>query len=155
MPQHPVLTARPDTPEREMIPRALLMGMFALALASLILVSFAVITKRPKEGVPAAGKAVAERSFILEGLSAQAVVVKDLDGTVLLDLPHGGFITVVQSAMARQRVVERVAGNPPMKVTRYDNGRLVATDPATGWSVELYAFGDDNLAAFERLLNRN
>lgn len=155
MPQHPVLTARPDNPEREMIPRTLLLGMFALALASLILVSFAVITKRPKEGVPVPGKPVAERSFILEGLSAQAVTVKDVDGTVLLDLPHGGFITVVQSAMARERVVARVEGNPPMTVTRYDNGRLVASDPVTGWSVELYAFGDDNLAAFERLLNRN
>jgi putative photosynthetic complex assembly protein len=37
-------------------------------------------------------------------------------------------------------------------VVQYDNGRLVAEYPATGWSAELYAFGDDNKAAFERLL---
>lgn len=155
MPAHPGLTQRPASREQEMIPRVLLWGMAALALASLVLVSFAVITGRPKEGVPHQGQPIATRSFILEGKSAQAVTVKDVDGTVLLDLPHGGFITVVQSALARERVVARVPGNPPVTVTRYDNGRLVAEDPVTGWSVELYAFGEDNLAAFERLFTRN
>lgn len=151
MPQHPVLTARPQSPEREMIPRTLLWGMFALALAALVVVTFAVATKRPHVGVPAAGTPVAARDFILEGRSAQAVTVRDVDGTVLLDLDHGGFITVIQSAMARARVVARTEGNPPMRVVKYDNGRFVAEDPATGWSAELYAFGDDNKAAFERL----
>ena len=95
---------------------------------------------------------LAERNLILEGVDAQAVIVKDTDGTVLMDLPHGGFITVIQSGMERARKVAQVPGNPPMRVVRYDNGRLVAEDPATGWSAELYAFGQDNKAAFERLL---
>ena len=138
---------------REMIPNALLMGMAALALSTLAVVSFAVATDRPSVGVPAAGTAVQERFLILEGKSAQAVVVKDTDGTVLMDLPHGGFVTVIQSAMARARLVARIEGNPPIRLVRYDNGRLVAEDPATGWSAELYAFGQDNKAAFERLLD--
>ena len=140
-------------PERDMIPRTLLWGMLALALSTLALVTFNTVTDRAHVGVPAAGTPIKERQFILEGLSAQAVVVKDIDGTVLLDLPHGGFITVIQSAMARARVVAQITGNPPMKVVQYDNGRLVAEDPATGWSAELYAFGADNKAAFERLLH--
>ncbi len=70
-----------------------------------------------------------------------------------MDLPHGGFVTVIQSGMARARTVARVEGNPPIRLVRYDNGRLVAEDPATGWSAELYAFGQDNKAAFERLLD--
>ena len=154
MPQHPVLPA-PGTinREREMIPRTLLRGMFALAVSALVITTYAVVTDRPHVGVPAEGTVVASRSFILEGKDAQAVVVKDVDGTVLLDLPHGGFVTVIQSAMARARLVARVEGNPPMNVVRYDNGRLVAEDPATGWSAELYAFGGDNKAAFERLLD--
>jgi putative photosynthetic complex assembly protein len=84
---------------------------------------------------------------------AQAVTVRDAQGNLLTDLPHGGFITVIQNAMARERTVAGVQGNPPVKIVRYQNGRLVAEDPATGWSAELYAFGDDNKAAFERLLS--
>jgi putative photosynthetic complex assembly protein len=148
----PALRA-PRDKQREMIPTALLYGMAALALSSLAVVSFAVFTDRPHVGAPAQGTAVEERFLILEGLSAQAVVVKDVDGTVLLDLPHGGFVTVIQSGMARARTVARVEGNPPIRLVRYDNGRLVAEDPATGWSAELYAFGQDNKAAFERLLD--
>lgn len=154
MAQHPLLTAsRPDR-EREMIPRALLWAMLALALSSLAIATFATVTDRPHVGVPIKGAPVAERMFILEGRSAQAVTVRDTSGTVLLDLPHGGFVTVIQSAMARARTVARIAGNPPMRVVQYDNGRLVAEDPSTGWSAELYAFGDDNKAAFERLLHQ-
>lgn len=141
-------------PEKAMIPRTLLWGMLALALSTLVLVTISVVTNRPHVGVPVAAKAVREASFILEGLSAQAVIVKDDQGKVLLDLPHGGFITVIQSAMARARLVAKTPGNPPMKVVEYSNGRLVAEDPATGWSAELYAFGGDNEAAFRRLLDQ-
>lgn len=157
MPQLPLTAAnrpvnRPVNRDREMVPRALLWGMLALALSALTLATFSVMTERPHVGVPSSGTVVAEREFILEGRDAQAVVVKDVDGTVLMDLPHGGFITVIQSAMARARTVARVTGNPPIRIVRYDNGRLVAEDPASGFTAELYAFGDDNKAAFERLL---
>jgi putative photosynthetic complex assembly protein len=138
--------------ERDMIPRGLLIAMVTLAIASVLLVSYAVYSNRPHEGVPASAQVVSERWLILEGKDAQAVVVRDKDGTLLLDLPHGGFVTVIQNAMARERTVAGIVGNPPMKVVRYDNGRLVAEDPSTGWSAELYAFGGDNKAAFERLL---
>ncbi len=143
-----------SNPERDMIPRTLLLGMLALALSTLALVTFSVLTDRPHVGVPPAATVVRERSFILEGLSAQAVVVRDDQGKVLLDMPHGGFITVIQSAMARARLVAQTPGNPPMKVVEYSNGRLVAEDPATGWSAELYAFGGDNEASFRRLLEQ-
>ncbi len=141
-------------PDREMIPRKLLWAMLALALSSLVLVTYSVATGRDKVGVPTPATQVSERWLILEGKSAQAVVVRDVDGTVLLDLPHGGFITVIQSAMARARLVAKIEGNPPMRVVKYDNGRLVAEDPTTGWSAELYAFGGENKAAFERLLDQ-
>lgn len=141
--------------EKEMIPRTLLLGMAALALSSLALVSYSVATDRAHVGVPAQAKVIASSPIILEGLSAQAVVVKRPDGTVLADLPHGGFITVIQNGMARERLVHHVKDNPPINIVRYDNGRLVAEDPATGWSAELYAFGSDNRAAFERLLQQS
>jgi putative photosynthetic complex assembly protein len=145
------LADRPS-PEREMIPRALLWAMLGLALSALAITSFAVLTDRPPVGQPAPGTVVAERELILEGRSAQAVTVYDKDGNLLADLDHGGFVTVIQNAIARARTVARVTGNPPIKIVQYDNGRLVAEDPATGASIELYAFGADNKAAVERLM---
>jgi putative photosynthetic complex assembly protein len=145
------LADRPS-PEREMIPRALLWGMLALALSALAITTFSVVTDRPPTGKPLAGTVVAQRELILEGRSAQAVTVYTADGTLLADMDHGGFITVIQNAIQRARTVARVEGNPPIRIVQYDNGRLVAEDPTTGASIELYAFGADNKAAVERLM---
>lgn len=147
------LQAKTD-PNREMIPVALLRGMLALVLASLAVVSFAVLTGREPTGKPAPAAVLSERSLILDGQSAQAVTVYDADGTLLADLPHGGFITVIQSGVETIRKRYRMDPLLPVTVKRYANGRLAVEDPLTGWSVELYAFGDDNRAAFERLLSR-
>ena len=147
------LADRPS-PEREMIPRALLWAMLGLALSALVITSFAVLTDRPPEGQPAPGKVVSVRELILEGKSAQAVAVYDAQGKLIADMDHGGFITVIQNTIARARTVARVPGNPPIRFVRYDNGRLVAEDPASGTSIELYAFGSDNKAAVERLLDQ-
>jgi len=147
-PRRPALTNR----DAEMIPRTLLVAMLFLALSSLAIVGAAVVSDRPTTGKPQPAAVVEEKWVILEGRDAQAVVVRNPDGTILADLPHGGFITVIQNGMARERLVHRIEGNPPMRIVRYANGRLVAEDPATGWSAELYAFGADNKAAFERLL---
>ena len=146
------LSDRPSH-EREMIPRGLLWAMLGLALSALGIASYSTLTDRPHVGVPAQAEVLREKEFILTGLSAQAVQVMDTNGKLLLDLPHGGFVTVIQSAMARARVVAKTTGNPPMKVQELANGRLVALDPATGWSAELYAFGADNEAAFRNLLD--
>jgi putative photosynthetic complex assembly protein len=147
------LADRPS-PEREMIPRALLWAMLALALSALLITAFSVLTDRPRTGTPVPGKVTAERELILEGRSAQAVTVYSADGTLIADMDHGGFVTVIQNAIQRARTVARVEGNPPIKIVQYDNGRLVAEDPASGASIELYAFGNDNKAAVERLLDQ-
>ena len=147
------LADRPST-EREMIPRALLWAMLGLALSALVITSFAVLTDRPHTGTPLAGQVVAQRELILEGKSAQAVAVYDAQGRLIADMDHGGFITVIQNALQRARTVARVTGNPPINIVQYDNGRLVAEDPASGASIELYAFGSDNKAAVERLMRQ-
>jgi putative photosynthetic complex assembly protein len=136
----------------EMVPKALIRAMFGLALASLAIVSFAVVTGRPPVAVPAPSTMVQEKWIVLEGRSAQSVIVRNTDGTVLLDLPHGGFITVIQSGIATERRRHGIDPLLPVRIVEYANGRLVAEDPETGWSAELYAFGKDNKAAFERLL---
>jgi putative photosynthetic complex assembly protein len=136
----------------EMIPRPLLLAMLGLVLATLALTTFSVVTGREKVGQPIDAAIVQQRSVILQGKSAQAVTVLDENGQLLMDLPHGGFITVIQSGLHRARTVARVDQSLPVRIVEYANGRLTVIDDATGWSAELGAFGNDNRAAFARLL---
>jgi putative photosynthetic complex assembly protein len=136
----------------QMIPVPLLRGMAALVLAALFLTGYASMTGRTPEGQPEAAPVVAERMLILQGGGAQAVTVLEPDGKQLLDLPHGGFITVVQNALETQRRRNGVDPLLPVRLVSYANGRLTLEDPETGWSVELYGFGSDNEAAWARLL---
>jgi putative photosynthetic complex assembly protein len=140
--------------DKDMIPKHLLLAMLALVLASLTVVTFAVVTDRTHVGVPKAADIVTERSIILKGGGAQAVTVLDVDGAVMMDLPHGGFITVIQNAMERARLTAGVDKMLPLSIVEYANGRLTAVDDYSGWSAELGAFGSDNRAAFERLMSQ-
>lgn len=139
---------------KDMIPKPLLLAMLALVLATLAVVSFSVLTGRDHVGVPKSAEILAERSIILQGGGAQAVTVLAVDGTELMALPHGGFITVIQNAMERARLTAGVDKLLPLRIVEYANGRLTVEDAYTGWSAELGAFGSDNRAAFERLMSQ-
>jgi putative photosynthetic complex assembly protein len=156
MTDKPALIHEPGYRSRdpELVPRILLRAMFGLALATLAITTFAAVTGREPVAQPQAAEVVREKWIVLEGLSAQAVIVRNTDGTVLMDLPHGGFITVIQSGIFTERRKHKVDQTKPVRIVEYANGRLVAEDPETGWSAELYAFGGDNKAAFERLLDQ-
>jgi len=148
-PNETMLSADPH-----MIPTKLLLAMLALVLASLAVVTFSVVTDREHTGVPKPAEIVAERTVILQGGGAQAVTVLDETGKVLMDLPHGGFITVIQNANERARFVKGVDKLLPLRIVEYANGRLTVHDDHSGWSAELGAFGSDNRAAFERLMSQ-
>jgi putative photosynthetic complex assembly protein len=140
--------------DRDMVPRTLLWAMFGLAMASLAITTFAVVTGREPVAQPQAAEVLRDRWVVLEGHDAQAVTVRNTDGSVLLDLAHGGFVTVIQNGLATERKKHRVDPLLPVRIVEYANGRLAVEDPETGWSIELYAFGAENRAAFERLLDQ-
>ncbi len=142
-----------NTRQDQMIPKGLVLGMGLLALSALGLASYAALTDRPLEGVPATAEVLRERSLILQGSSAQAVTVLDANGQILADMDHGGFVTVVQNAVSTARHRHGIDQSLPVRLVEYANNRLVLEDPATGESFELYAFGSDNEAAFERLFD--
>ena len=138
--------------DREMIPAPLLRMMLALVIASLLLTAFAVWTGREPTGQPKISAVTAERQLVIKTGGAKAVTLYDADGTFLTHLDHGGFVTVIGNGLDRARTVARVGQDMPVTLARHENGRLTITDPATGWSVELTAFGSDNEAAFAALL---
>ncbi|EEW26210.1 photosynthetic complex assembly protein PuhC [Rhodobacter ferrooxidans] len=148
----PEIAPKPHDSHDDMIPKGLLRAIGVLLVVSIALVSYAVLTGREHVGQPKAAAVIEERQIILVGLDAQAVKVLNTDGTVLVDLPHGGFITVIQNGLQRARKLRGVDQMKPVRLVRYENGRLSIIDPETGWTAELHAFGDDNRAAFERLM---
>lgn len=139
-------------PQTGMVPARMLTSMAFLVAAALAIVGAASVSDRPVVGVPQATAVQAERLLILEGHGAKAVTVRNIDGSILADMEHGGFVTVVQNGLERVRLVHGVAADLPVRLIRYADGRLSLIDPETNWNVELYAFGSDNKAAFERLL---
>ncbi len=136
--------------DREMIPRQLLIAMAVLALGALSLATYATVTGQPLSGVPEPAPVVDSRTFVLESDSVAAKATTP-GGEVLLDTENGAFIAVVGDALRRERTVHKIAGNPPVTLARLANGRLVLTDPATGWSAEMTSFGAGNARHWEVL----
>ena len=57
------------------------------------------------------------------------------------------------TALARERMLAKIDGNPPVRIVQFADGRLGLRDELTGWRVELMGFGDTNRDAFLALLN--
>ena len=147
-------TALPQASERDKIPVGLVRAIVMLVVCSLTVVTASVLGGRDPAGQPEPAAIVAQREIRLIGGGSKAVTVLDADGTLLADLDHGGFVTVVQNALETWRKRQGMDPTLPVRLVRFANGRFAVEDAATGWSVELYAFGGDNEAAFTRLLNQ-
>lgn len=136
----------------DMIPVGLVRAMFALPVLALILVTYASVTGREKAAVPATAPIVEQWSIRMIGKDAQAVTVRRADGSLLADMDHGGFVTVIQNGLMTMRRRHGIDPTLPLDIIRFENGRLAAIDPLTDYRVELTVFGPENHAAFEAML---
>jgi hypothetical protein len=41
----------------------------------------------------------------------------------------------------------------PLRLVRRENGHVAILDDTTGWSIELIGYGQDNVAAFAKLID--
>ncbi|MCK0167654.1 putative photosynthetic complex assembly protein PuhC [Jannaschia sp. S6380] len=141
--------------DTEMVPRVLVQAMFALMTGALLLVGFAVLTDRPHVGVPRLAPVEAESRVYLEGSRQGNVTVRDGAGTVIArsEADRNGFIGVIWRVLARERMKRGIADGAPVRVLRRTNGTIAILDTATDWSVELVGYGEDNVAAFARLVD--
>ena len=140
---------------REKIPLFLLRAMAALVLSSLVVVTYARVTGRPLEAVPATGAIAAERMIRVEGDLSGAARVLDADGTVIADFAagKGGFVAGVWRAIAFKRHQTGADPDATVRLVRFQAGGLMLIDELTGERLELIGFGPDNAAAFARLLD--
>ena len=63
-----------------------------------------------------------------------------------------GFLRGVLRGLAQERLRQDAGAATPFVLTRWSDGRLSLTDPVTGRSVYLEAFGPSNVALFAALL---
>ncbi len=142
--------------DKEMVPRALVQAMFALMAGAILIVGYAQWTDRPNEGVLVEAPIVQERSVILTGDRTGVYAVTDAvtgEAIAMSSDDKAGFIGVIGLVVKRERQVQGVVGNDPIRVVRRDNGHTAVIDDTTGMVVELIGYGSDNVAVFTRMVD--
>ncbi len=141
--------------DREMVPRILVQAMFALMAVSVALVAYAQWADVPLTGVAPDSPIINERAITLSGDHKNGFAVIDDQGQQIAHSKKGknGFIDVIASSIARERKVNGVTGNDPLRLVRRENGHVAVIDPASDWKIELIGYGKDNVAAFATLID--
>lgn len=141
--------------QREIISRRLLRAMGLLVALSLAIVTYARVTDRPLEAMPVDGEIIDERLIHISADMTGAAQILDANGALIADLPStkGGFIAGVWRAVTYERHKIGVDPDAPVRLMRFEDGRLALRDEVGGGRYELVGFGPENAAAFARLLN--
>lgn len=141
--------------DKEMVPKILVQGMFALMLGSLALVAYAQWADVPQVGVLHPAPIAESRQVVLAGDRSGTYQVMDDAGNVIASTsdPRSGFIGVIGRVIDRERKVFGVDPAGPITVARRENGHIAIIDPNTKMSIDLIGYGEDNVAAFAQLLN--
>lgn len=150
-----------DHDHAEDIPKVPLMMIGGIALLSLALAATASSGLIARDGVPETSRAVAgtqpiaQRSLFFSDANDGAVVVEDAatrEEIARIEPGTGGFIRSTMRSLVHVRMREGIGAQTPFELTRWDDGGLTLSDPATGETRELVGFGDTNRAAFAVLL---
>ena len=126
-------------------PLLVIAGIAALSLALAASASFGLVER---DAVPNVSRAAA---------GTQASAIRSLtfatgERIVRVEPGTGGFIRSTVRSLVHIRRSEGISARTPFTLTRWDDGSLTLSDPATGRALELGGFGDDNRAVFAALL---
>lgn len=139
------------------VPNALLKAVLAVVVLTIVLVGGArLLGIQPAATPDDSVGVVQERMIRVDGNLGSAAKVWDAEtGALIADLDpeQAGFINGVMTALARERMLAKIDGNPPVRIVQFADGRLGLRDELTGWRVELMGFGDTNRDAFLALLD--
>lgn len=140
----------------EIVHRRALFAAITVVCATVVLVGIARLT-----GVGSFYKPEAEAVA-----TAQLLFTDEADGVVAVYLAEsgerlieygedeGGFVRVVMRGVARQRRMMGEGSTTPVELSRMRDGQLWLIDPVSGRQFYLGAFGQDNFAAFDEILQR-
>lgn len=143
------------------VPRGALIGAAILLLFVLAMTGAVRFGLIPKASDPSVTRAAAqvmpaqERSLRFADRADGAVVVRDANsGQTVTVVPfgEGGFLRATMRRMAKARIAAGIGAEPPFTLTRWENGALSLSDPATGREAEIYGFGPDHTKSFADML---
>jgi putative photosynthetic complex assembly protein len=139
-------------PHTETVPRAALLAVGALMLATLVAaaaVRWSGVSVREPDAA-----AVVTRLLRFEDRRDGSVVVIDARTGREVDRVRGeaGFLRGALRALARERMLAHLGPEAPFELIGRADGRLTLNDPATQTRLDLESFGPTNAAVFTRLL---
>ncbi|WOJ96445.1 photosynthetic complex assembly protein PuhC [Congregibacter brevis] len=135
--------------------RALLVGLAIFVLAILAATLFARLTGYSMNSIPES-TVVDVRELGFRDLPNGVVEVFEWNSkSAIAAIPsgEGAFLRGVVRSLVRQRRGLDSGIASLFELTRYDDGRLVLSDPATGEQIDLVAFGSTNIAVFSALMD--
>lgn len=142
-------TFQPDTfPKGALIGAA---GLIAIALTAAItprLTGMGKVTVEP-------GITVAQHELRFEDAPDGSALVRDArDGRVVFVLAAqtNHFVRGTVRGLVRDRKREGIGAEPPFRLTRLADGRLILEDPANRRRIDLDAFGRSNVGAFSAIM---
>lgn len=135
-------------------PRGALLGAAALVGLALVLVAGARVSGIGTLPLPASAPVETRVLRFEDGPNGAVAVYEAGTQRVVKVLAPGtnNFVRGVLRGLARERRLNAVGPRPPFQLTRWADGRLSLTDPATGRRIDLEAFGATNAGSFARLL---
>ncbi len=140
-------------------PRRVSDKLMALIMAGLLFtvgaVSLARLNQQGISTAPLTGEVIAQRQLDFQDIGGGRIQISDAqtgESITLLPRGEGSFVRGVVRSLVRSRNLARSPARSPFLLTRYDDGRLILTDPVTGQGIELQAFGPTNAGNFEAML---
>jgi putative photosynthetic complex assembly protein len=128
----------------------------AVIVTALVAVILFIRLHGPPASLAPEGQALASIDLFFEDRADGAVVVRDAaTGRVVRELEPGtnGFIRATLRGLVRERRLGEIGAERPFRVARWPDGRLTLGDMATGRVVDLLAFGQTQVEAFQSLLD--
>lgn len=143
-----------DTAVPNRFPRSALIGMGLLAAVGIATAAIGRMeggTYIDRSGdIPVASRALA---FHDQPDGSVRVTNADTGADIhLIEAGTGSFIRHTIRGLVRARVAHDMGDEIPFHLSRFDDGHLVLSDPATDTHIDLGAFGIDNARAFAKLL---
>ncbi len=140
---------------KDNFPRGALIGAAALIALAMVAAITGRVLGVGKVVVPPGAVAEA-RELRFEDAPNGAVLVRAAeDGRVVDTLaPQSNhFVRGTVRGLVRERKREKIGAEPPFRLSRLTDGRLILEDPATKRRVDLDAFGRSNVGAFAAIMD--